>query len=351
MKLISYRKDNEVWQTDFRLHGKRHRIKLPFTKLSQKSEAREFAKQLYMKKLRGELLEECKITFKEMAERYLDERNLREANKEYRLAIIYKFIGKKYLDKITYTDYDNIKHYLKKERGIKNQSINRYMSDVQVVMNFAKARRLIKDFPPIIKLADDKPNRRRALTEKEIDTIYNTLPEYLKDAFEFTLSTGFRKGNIVGLKRKHLTKRDDGTYKINFTAREMKAGRDFEHICTKRESEILKRNISFEHELIFRREVKVNGAKTVGLGDFKKSVISSRKKCGFYWTWHELRHTRATNYAKTGMGDQMMNKLMAWSPRSRMAGNYSHLKDENMLAKLREQLDSGHWLDTEAKNS
>ena len=51
------------------------------------------------------------------------------------------------------------------------------------------------------------------------------------------------------------------------------------------------------------------------------------------------------------MGDQMMNKLMAWSPRSRMAGNYSHLKDENMLAKLIEQLDSGHWLDTEAKNS
>ena len=350
MSLCIYRDEAKYWQTEFRIHGKRIRRKLPFTKKSQGAEARAIAKEIYIKMLRGEILDECVITFKEMAEKYLDERNLREENKLYRLAIIYKFIGNKRLDKITYLDYDNIKSYLKKERGIKNQSINRYMSDVQVVLNFAKARRIIKDFSPIYKLVDDAQNPRRALTEKEIDIIYNSLPEYLKDAFEFSLSTGFRKANVVGLKRKHLTKRNDGTYMINFTAKEMKAGRDFEHVCTKRESEILKRNISFEHELIFRREVKVNGAKSVGLGDFKKSIISSRKKCGFYWTWHELRHTRATHYAMNGLGDQMMNKLMAWSPNSRMAGKYSHMR-ANDLANLREQLDTfGHNMDTKAEN-
>lgn len=352
MKLIRYRADMEYWQTEFRINGKRIRRKLPFTKKSQQAEARAFSKEIYMQMLRGELLDECKTTFKKMTEIYLAESNLRGIeSKLYRLNYIYKFIGDKYLDQITWQDYEAIKNYLKKERRVKNQSVNRYLQDVQAVMNFAKRRRIIKDFPPIYKLKDEPQRKKRALTKEETDAIYNSLPEYLKAPFEFGLSTGWRKANIVGLKRKHLTDIGDGLYKVNFAAEEMKAGTPFEHICTRRESEILRKCISIEHQLIFRRETKVNGAKSVGLGDFKKSIISSRKKVGFYWTWHELRHTRATEYMKQGIAEATLNQLMAWSPKSRMAGQYAHLRDEKFIGNLRERLtDVGHVLGTEQKN-
>jgi len=346
MKLIIYRKATGHWQTDYHVHGKRSRKQLPFTKLSQRTEAREFAKELYIKELRGELFEECKITFKEMAEIFLRDKSLRERSKKYRLDILYQFIGDIRLNDITYLDYEAIKTYLKKERGIKNQSINHYLADIGGILNLAKKQRIIKDFPPPVMLDKEASREVNNLTTDQLDVIHSVLPDYLKDPFEFSWRTGMRRANMVGLKRKHLTKMSGGSYKLNFKAEEMKIGKPFVHFCTQEETEIIDRNLSLKHKHIFRRP-KVNGTKTNHLGDFKKAIGNAREKCGFYWTWHWLRHTCATNYAKTGMGDQMMNKLMAWSPRSRMAGNYAHLRDEEFLSDLRKRLEKErHAYDT-----
>ena len=118
------------------------------------------------------------------------------------------------------------------------------------------------------------------------------------------------------------------------------------NICTREETEIIKRNISLEHKHIFRRP-NVNGSQTSHLGDFSTAFETARRRCGFYWTWHWLRHTCATNYAKNGVQEQTMNTLMAWSPTSKMAGNYSHLREADFLADLREGLAKrGHVVDT-----
>ena len=117
---------------------------------------------------------------------------------------VFKFIGDTRLDKISYLDYDNIRHHLKKVRGIKNQSVNRYFQDIQVVLNLAKKRRLIKDFPEIVMLKPEPPRLVRDLSQEELDIIYSHLPTYLKDPFEFAWRTGIRRGNLKGLQRKHL---------------------------------------------------------------------------------------------------------------------------------------------------
>ena len=347
MKLVIWREDTGYWQTDFPVNNKRIRKKTPFTNKSQKAEAKEFAKEIYMRMLRGDLFEECQTTFKEMADIYLRDRVISDEGKKYRLPQIYNFIGDVRLDKITPIDYENIKNYLKKGRGVKNQTVNRYLADVSAILNLAKKQGLIKDFPTITKLDNEEPRETRALTTEELRKIRLALPEYLRDPFDFSLSSGWRKGNIVNFTRRHLTKRPDGTYKVNFSAEEMKTGKPFEHICTIEETEIINRNISLEHEHIFRRDTKVNGTKTNHLGDFKKAIITAREKSGIFFTWHWLRHTRATHYAQQGVQEQMMNKLMAWSPKSRMAGNYSHLRDEDFLADLRQRIeDKRHDNDT-----
>ena len=82
----------------------------------------------------------------------------------------------------------------------------------------------------------------------------------------------------------------------------------------------------------------MNGTKTTHLGDFKKAINQARKDSGVFFTWHWLRHTRATTYAKQGVQEQTMNALMSWSPKSRMAGNYSHVTEEDFLAGLREKV-------------
>lgn len=349
MKLVKFRilkSGISYWETEYRINGKRRRKKLPFYKKSQKAEAREFAKGLYMAELRGDLLDECKTTFKEMAQIYLRDKTLSDSSKQYRLEIIYHFIGDARLDKISYVDYERIKKYLKKERKIKNQSINRYLADVGAILNLAKQSMIIKDFPTPIKLDAEERRETRALTKEEIQKIYSVLPDYLKDPFTFAYLTGWRKANLVNFQRKHLTKRPDGTFKVNFSAEEMKRRKPFEHICTQAETEIINRNLSLEHKHIFRRP-KVNGSQTNHLGDFKKAIITAREKSGIHFTWHWLRHTCSTEYAKSGVQEQTMNTLMAWSPTSKMAGNYSHLREADFLADLREGLAKrGHVVDT-----
>ena len=338
MKLVTYRKDRGYWEADYYIGGKRQRSRLPFDKLSQKAEAREFAKTLYLKQYNGEIFEECQTTFRQMAETYLQSKTSGIKGRRYRLEVIYKFIGDTKLNKISFLDIEQIKRHLKQERGIKNQSINRYLADVSAILNFAKKNRVISDFPPITRLDREPERPTRALTEEEQIRIYEVLPDYLKDPFILALSTGWRRANLVNFKRKHLTKRPDGTWKVCFSAEEMKGRVPFEHICNKEETKIINRNLSLEYQHIFRRETKVNGTKTTHLGDFKKAINQARKDYGVFFTWHWLRHTRATTYAKQGVQEQTMNALMSWSPKSRMAGNYSHITEEDFLAGLREKV-------------
>ena len=338
--IVYWRKDRGHWRTNFRINGKKIYKIIPLLKHNQKAEAVEFATQLYMRHIRGELFDECKITFREATQSYFEHNSVKEKSKQnklYRMKTVFKFIGDTRLDKISYLDYDNIRHHLKKVRGIKNQSVNRYFQDIQVVLNLAKKRRLIKDFPEIVMLKPEPPRLVRDLSQEELDIIYSHLPTYLKDPFEFAWRTGIRRGNLKGLQRKHLEQLEDGNYRISFPAEEMKRGKPFEFITTREETKILNRNIDIKYKFIFRRHRQVNGATLDGgLGDFKKAIESTRKKCGFYWTWHWLRHTTATRYANQ-FTDQQMNKLMAWSPNSRMAGNYSHVREEGILRTMRQR--------------
>lgn len=343
MKLIAPRTLKSglfYWETYFTIDGKRIRQKIPAFNKSQKAEAKAFAKELYMRMMRGEIFEKCTTSFKDMSVIYLQDKTINDASKKYRLAIIHKFIGGMSLDKICHRDYEAIKNYLIKERKNKRQTVNTYFADIGAILELAKRQRIIKDYHNPIKLDEDPKREVRALADWELDKIKKDLPNYMKDPFEFAWRTGLRRANLVGLTRNHLIKRKDGKYILKFTKEEMKAKKPFEHICTLEETEIIKRNLSFTDPIIFRREAKVNGAKTTGLGDFKKVIITNRDNVGIYWTWHWLRHTCATNYAKLGLNEQQMNTLMAWSPKSRMAGNYTHLRDEDYLAKLREETEN-----------
>ena len=352
MKLVRYRKEAKYWQTEYRINGKRVRRRLPFTEASQGAEAKAFAKELYIKEYRGEIFNECKTTFREMTEAYLRDKVFKDGGKQYRLDVIYMFMGDERLDEITFKHYEALKKFLKDERGLKNQSINRYLADIRAILNLAVKQRIIKDFPPVLSLQSEKEREVRALTQEEQDTIYSVLPQYMKDPFRFAISSGWRKANLVGLKRRHLTKRPDGRYKVNFTADEMKRNKPFEHVCTQEETDIINRNLSIEHQYIFRRDERLNGAKTNHLGDFKKVILRARKDSGVFFTWHWLRHTCATNYAKMGVQEQTMNTLMSWSPKSRMAGNYSHLREEDFLADIRQQIENrGHKVGTKLNSS
>ena len=214
-------------------------------------------------------------------------------------------------------------------------------------MNLAKKQRVIKDFPPIINLQKETEREIRDLEIEEINIIRKHLAQhYLRDPFEFTLSTGWRRANIVKLTKQHLTMKRDGLYKVNIPASEFKLGKDFEHHCTKLETDIINRNISLKHRYIFRRNKKLNGAEDNGLGDFKKAQKTLREKCGFYWTWHWLRHTCSTNYGYARYTDAEMNSIMGWSPKSRMAGHYTNMKNKELTELRQKTEDLRHHNDT-----
>ena len=80
--IVSWRQDRGHWRTNFRINGKRIYKKIPLLEKNQKAEAVEFATQLYMRYIRGEMFDECKITFKEATQSYFEHNSVSEKSKK-----------------------------------------------------------------------------------------------------------------------------------------------------------------------------------------------------------------------------------------------------------------------------
>ena len=142
---------------------------------------------------------------------------------------------------ITPIDIKKLRKYLKDERGIKNQTMNRYLNDLRAVMNFAKENGYIDKFCPIKALPEEDAREGIVLNQNDIERLLESMRqtnnEYLIDPFLFALSTGLRKSNVVNLQKKHLTKGEDGLYEIEYNKSEMKdKTRGFHLYCNRKES-------------------------------------------------------------------------------------------------------------------
>lgn len=358
MNLIKLRPDTLTWQADFYLNGRRIRKTLPFKEeringIKNKALAEHSAKALYLQYRTGELDIRNSSTLNEAIKEYQSRKNIDHC---YRTNILSERLGNKSINQISRHDISDLINYLRDERNNTNQSINKYLGHLRAILNLMVRLGWVNSFVPIISLPLDpkRIKKRRALTPDEESRLWEAIPDELKDFIEFTESVGLRKSNAVNLKKKHLIMGSNGRYSIHFEPEEYKTRTPKIFELTLRETEIIKRNISFEYEYIFRRP---NGKP---IGDFKKAWATVMKKANiksdFKADFHILRHTRATKLAKEGFNRWEINKAMGWARNSRMADQYI---DENQIevTSKREKLERkktlhghGHILTENKKN-
>lgn len=222
-----------------------------------------------------------------------------------------------YLDEI---DLDLIEG-LRSERlqSVSSTSVNRTMECVRALLNMAKEREWISTFPKVPMFMEEK--RVRWITREEAQVLIHELPEHLSQMMRFTLATGLREQNVVGLewsevafekrmviipKEKVKTKQDLGIPLSN------------DAVVVLRECQGIHPRWVFSYN--GDRVMKANTAawrkalKRAGISNFR---------------WHDLRHTWASWHVQSGTPLHVLKELGGWSSMD-MVLRYGHLDTDHL---------------------
>lgn len=209
----------------------------------------------------------------------------------------------------------------KEASGASPATVNRMLALIRSVLNKAEREWGWINKAPNIRMRSEEKGRIRWLTKAEVVRLLKELPEHLADMVVFTLATGLRHSNVVGLKWKDV-------------------------------------NLARAHALIHPDESKSKKAIPVPLNDMALEVIKKQqgKHAVFVFTyrgkpvgncntrawrsalnragiadfrWHDLRHTWASWHVQNGTSLHELQQLGGWS-NYEMVLRYSHLSSDHL---------------------
>ncbi|MDQ7089050.1 MAG: phage integrase SAM-like domain-containing protein [Methylococcales bacterium] len=103
-------------------------------------------------------------------------------------------LGNKNLNEINKSVIEQIRQH-KKSTGVTVGTVNKTLTILRAVLNAAKEWEWL-DNSPAIKLMPDNAIRVRWLTQDQVKTLLNELPEHLEVMVRFSLATGLRESNV-----------------------------------------------------------------------------------------------------------------------------------------------------------
>ena len=192
------RKDSPHWWVKLNHKGRR---------LQQSSGTPDKAKaREYHDKLKASLWDQERLgikpsrTWNEAVVRYLAEMSHKAsqvADKSH-LRWVDRFLGGLKLEQIDRELLDRI-HSARLAEGAANSTVNRTMEVVRAVLRRAANEWDWLDKVPRIRMLPEPKRRVRWLTRDEAERLIAELPEHLVAMVQFSLETGLRRANVVGL--------------------------------------------------------------------------------------------------------------------------------------------------------
>lgn len=326
-------KRGEVWNASWYIDGKRFRYS---SKTSDKSEAKELFVNLYKKSLdlRG-TNKKVRRTWVEAASRYIDEHEHLKSIKNYKRHFIWwteMFTKEKivYLDQIS---PDVVKDLRDKElsrplQHCKNRDrspadVNAKLSFLRAVVNAACREYRWIEVAPLYRFLPHNGERRRWLTPTELNRLLQALPQPYSSMAEFSVATGLRQANVLGLRWEDL---DLVNRTATFKDKVMKNGEPFSIPLNQTAMAVLRRQMGKHQELVFQRSdgKRVNGVPS-------KTWAKAIAKAGIEnFHWHDLRHTWASLLRQSGKVDlSLLQELGGWKS-EKMVQRYAHLSVEHL---------------------
>lgn len=211
--------------------------------------------------------------------------------------------------------------YQRQKEGVANATVNRMLAVLRSILNKAKNEWEWLDSVPRIKAFPEPKIRIRWLTYEEANRLFVELPEHLEAMTRFTLATGLRESNVVGLKwnQVDMQRRCAWIY-----ADEAKGKKDLAIPLNDDALAVIRRQIGKNREFVFTYEGK--SVKGCNNHAWQKALVRAGIE---NFRWHDLRHTWASWHVQNGTPLHVLQELGGWSGYD-MVKRYAHLSSEHL---------------------
>ena len=328
---LNKRGRGQVWYISTMVNGRQVRISTRTTdrKLAQRIHDKVVGQIAEGKWFEGSLGK--RKTFKELADRYLQEHSIpKKASSERDLSSLSHltpFFGTRLLavisPKLIY-EYKN----KRRSEGASPSTINREIALMKHAFNLAlREWEWVRENPVLrVSMEKEPPSRDRWLTCGEEDSVLSVSPPWLKEIVVFAIESGCRREEILSLTWKDVdifkkvvtifAKKTGDRRTIPLTARAFDILKSKEKARTKRRS-IKREDFVFPHP--GRQKVNFHTLRWA----FEKALEKAKIE-GF--RFHDLRHTFASRLAQQGVDPYTIQKLMGhktFTTTARYAHHYS----------------------------
>ena len=287
---------------------------------------RKAAKELH-DRLKHDLWRQAKLgdkpryTWEDAALRWLNEQGHKASIRDdaKKIEFLTPFFKRLPLTDLT---WDRMQAVVEGQKGDKAPATrNRYYQLLRSILRRAMREWNWIDSVPTIRLHREPEGRVRYLTPTEIDTFLRNLPEHLRSLTRFTIATGLRRANVLGLKWSQI---DMQRQVMTVAASDIKSRKTLGIPLNATAMEILRAQIGKHDEFVFvykgkRLNATVN---TAWRNALKKSGIED-------FRFHDTRHTWASLLIQNGVPKGMIKEMGGWKSDS-MVERYAHLAPEHL---------------------
>jgi len=213
-------------------------------------------------------------------------------------------------------DRDLIEKVMQKKRHRAAGTINRYLATIRTILRKAEREWGWVDRAPVIRMRVEPKKRVRWITREEADNLLAVLPAHLANMAAFSLATGLRRGNVLGLRWEQV---DLARRHAWIFADQAKGKRDLGVPLNDNAMAVLERCRGQHPEYVFSyRGKRIKGIQN---DTWKKAC----QKAGIdNFRWHDLRHTWASWHVQAGTSLQTLMELGGWATYE-MVLRYAHL--------------------------
>ncbi len=317
---MSLKKRGKTWWVDFVTpSGKRVRRS---TGSRRKTEAQEYHDKLKAEYWRIETLGAKPDYFwKDAALKWLEEKNHKATIDQDRrkLARLDQWLGTKRMVDIDRALVQQIGHEILSDSG--NTSANRYLALLKSILRKAWLEWEWLERAPKVTLYPEPKKRIRFLTQQQAHLLISFLPDHQKAMVRFSLATGIRQGNLLGLKWSDV---DVQAKTMRIHADEFKGRRAIGLPLNEDAIEVLALVHGQHDEYVFT--YRGNPIGQCNTKAFRKAL----KKAGIEnFVWHDLRHTWASWHIQAGTPMAVLQELGGWES-MKMVQKYAHLSTEHL---------------------
>ena len=279
-----------AYYTNFNINGRRKTYRIPYDNEKQAI--------IYARDLKRDLLEKARdpnyfdrVKVKFAYDKYKHQRNVIESKVKYAIEPFFNY----YLDEIKNPLINTKIVTPGLLKGLSNATINRRITMIQAVVNFAHTELELLPYSCTLKKLDVIPHDPTILSIEQCVEFMSYLDPYLRDPVKFIIHTGLRRSNVTGLKQSWI-KHQDRTLVVPSVSHKSKKQQSIK--LNKEMYTLLMKNIAIDPscEFVFKKPDKKDVCPRDGmLGDIlkNKSWIAACKKMGIKIRVHDLRHTFA----------------------------------------------------------